>query len=164
MCGCGSGRSALRNPAHNEFEIICGQVVFHALHEADPAFWIHLRSLTQRHCKLTHATTIGERVLLEDRASGTQLLQELVHEGVYAARAYKTDMDKIMRLYSVCSTIENGFVHLPDKAEWLALYLHELTTFPKGKHDDQVDSTSQALDWLKQRYMEPQVRVFQVML
>jgi phage terminase large subunit-like protein len=36
-----------------------------------------------------------------------------------------------------------------DKAAWLGEYLHELATFPKGKFDDQVDSTSQALDWLK---------------
>ena len=34
--------------------------------------------------------------------------------------------------------IENGFVHLPKEAAWLAEYLHELTVFPKGKHDDQV--------------------------
>ena len=31
------------------------------------------------------------------------------------------------------------------------MYLHELTTFPSAKHDDQVDSTSQALDWAKGR-------------
>jgi predicted phage terminase large subunit-like protein len=91
-------------------------------------------------------------ILIEDRASGTQLLQELIYEGVYAASPYRPTMDKVMRLHSVCSTIENGFVHLPDKAEWLGTYLHELTTFPKGKHDDQTDSTSQALDWFKQRY------------
>jgi hypothetical protein len=54
-------------------------------------------------------------------------------------------MDKIMRLHAVSSTMENGFVYLPDKAEWLP----ELTAFPKGKHDDQVDSTSQALDWIR---------------
>jgi hypothetical protein len=58
-------------------------------------------------------------------------------------------MDKIMRLHSVTSTIENGFVHLPEKAEWLPEYLHEMTCFPKGKFDDQCDSTSQALDWVK---------------
>ena len=34
-----------------------------------------------------------------------------------------------MRMHSVTSTIENGFVHLPDKAHWLADYLHELKTF-----------------------------------
>jgi phage terminase large subunit-like protein len=32
--------------------------------------------------------------------------------------------------------IENGFVHLPDAAPWLAAYLHELTAFPNGRHDD----------------------------
>ena len=37
------------------------------------------------------------------------------------------------------------------EAHWLAEYLHELSTFPKSKFDDQVDSTSQALEWLKQR-------------
>jgi predicted phage terminase large subunit-like protein len=78
-------------------------------------------------------------ILIEDRASGTQLLQELVHEGVYGAQSYKPTMDKIMRLYSVSSTIENGFVHLPEQAEWLATYLHELVTFPNGKYDDQAD-------------------------
>jgi predicted phage terminase large subunit-like protein len=46
--------------------------------------------------------------------------------------------------------IENGFVHLPTEADWLAAYLHELAVFPYGKHDDQADSTSQALYWAKQ--------------
>ena len=32
-------------------------------------------------------------------------------------------------------------------------YLHELTTFPKGKFDDQADSTSQFLDWIKNNSM-----------
>ncbi len=36
--------------------------------------------------------------------------------------------------------------------EWFdhTLYLHELTIFPNGRHDDQVDSTAQMLDWVKQ--------------
>ena len=54
-----------------------------------------------------------------------------------------------MRLYAQTATIENGFVYLPREAPWLADYLHELTTFPNSKYDDQVDSTSQALDWIK---------------
>ncbi|MGA7323005.1 MAG: hypothetical protein WBX25_00630, partial [Rhodomicrobium sp.] len=49
------------------------------------------------------------------------------------------------------ATIENGFVHLPREAHWLADYLHEMTVFPNGRHDDQVDSTSQALAWTKLR-------------
>ena len=90
-------------------------------------------------------------ILIEDKASGTQLIQELIREGVYGVTRYEPTMDKIMRLHSVTNTIENGFVYLPTEAEWLASYLHELTTFPHGKHDDQADSTSQALDWAKSR-------------
>jgi predicted phage terminase large subunit-like protein len=89
-------------------------------------------------------------ILIEDKASGTQLIQELIREGVYGVTRYEPTMEKQMRLHSVTSTIENGFVYLPTEADWLACYLKELTAFPKGKHDDQADSTSQALDWSKQ--------------
>jgi predicted phage terminase large subunit-like protein len=90
-------------------------------------------------------------ILIEDQASGTQLVQDLIHEGVQGITCYTPKMEKIMRMNSVTSIIENGFVFLPEKADWLAEYLHELTTFPNGKYDDQVDSTSQALDWIKAR-------------
>ena len=36
-------------------------------------------------------------------------------------------------------------------APWLADFLHELTVFPNGRHDDQVGSTAQAIAWTKQR-------------
>ena len=88
-------------------------------------------------------------VLIEDRASGTQLIQELIAEGVHAITRYSPEGDKQMRLYAQTATIENGFVYLPREAPWLAAYLHELTTFPNSKYDDQVDSTSQALAWIK---------------
>ena len=89
-------------------------------------------------------------ILIEDKASGTQLIQELIGENIYGVTRYEPTMDKVMRLHSVTSTIENGFVYIPTEAVWLAAYLHELTTFPSGKYDDQTDSTSQALDWAKQ--------------
>ena len=92
-------------------------------------------------------------ILIEDKASGTQLIQELASEGVHAIKKYEPTMDKTMRMHSVTSTIENGFAHLPDRAAWLGEYLHELATFPKGKYDDQADSTSQALDWFKEHSM-----------
>ena len=50
-------------------------------------------------------------------------------------------MDKIMRMHSVSSTIENGFVYIPTQAEWLPGPHHEISAFPKGKYDDQVDAT-----------------------
>ena len=37
---------------------------------------------------------------------------------------------------------------LPKNALWLDAYVTELTTFPEGKFDDQVDSTAQALGWI----------------
>jgi len=89
--------------------------------------------------------------LIEDKASGTQLIQELIRDGVYGVTRYEPNMDKVIRLHSITGMIENGFVYLPTKSDWLEPYLHELTTFPSGKFDDQADSTSQALDWLKQR-------------
>jgi len=87
-------------------------------------------------------------VLIEDRASGTQLIQELIVDGCRAITRYKPEGDKIMRLHAQTATIKNGFVHIPEAAPWLAEYLHEMTV-PRGKHDDQVDSTAQFLDWLK---------------
>jgi predicted phage terminase large subunit-like protein len=45
--------------------------------------------------------------------------------------------------------IENGFVFLPEETPWLADYLGELTAFPASCHDDQVDSTAQALAWAR---------------
>jgi predicted phage terminase large subunit-like protein len=88
-------------------------------------------------------------VLIEDKASGTQLIQELITDGCHGVTRYQPTGDKTMRLHAQTALIENGFVHLPETAPWLAEYLHELTVFPKGKHDDQADSTARFLDWFK---------------
>ena len=104
-----------------------------------------LKRAVRAHAEAYKATV----VLIEDRASGTQLIQELIAEGVHGITRYSPAGDKQMRLYAQTATIENGFVYLPREAPWLADYLHELTTFPNSKYDDQVDSTSQALDWIK---------------
>jgi predicted phage terminase large subunit-like protein len=90
-------------------------------------------------------------ILIEDKASGTQLIQELLEEGLSKISRYKPDGDKVMRLHAQTATIENGFVHLPEAAHWLSDYLAEFMMFPNGRYDDQVDSTAQALAWTKQR-------------
>jgi predicted phage terminase large subunit-like protein len=92
-----------------------------------------------------------EVILIEDKASGTQLIQDLIEAGLSRVTRYKPEGDKIMRLHAQTATIENGFVHLPEEAHWLADYISELTMFPAGRHDDQVDSTAQALAWTKIR-------------
>jgi len=88
-------------------------------------------------------------VLIEDKASGTQLIQELIADGCHGVTRYQPTTDKTMRLHAQTAIIENGFVYIPEAAPWLAEYLHEMTVFPNGKHDDQVDSTAQFLDWFK---------------
>jgi predicted phage terminase large subunit-like protein len=70
-------------------------------------------------------------ILIEDKASGTQLIQELREAGVSAVTRYKLEGDKIMRLNAQTGAMEGGFVHLPREAHWLADYLHELVTFPR---------------------------------
>jgi len=91
-------------------------------------------------------------VLIEDKASGTQLIQELIGEGCHGVTRYQPECEKIMRLHAQTAMIENGFVAIPQNAPWLAEYLHEMTVFPNGKHDDQVDATAQFLDWFKKPF------------
>lgn len=87
-------------------------------------------------------------VLIEDRASGTQLLQDLRRADFGRCRAVKPVHDKMTRMINQTAVIENGRVSVPADEDWAAEYLRELTLFPNGRHDDQVDSSSQALDYI----------------
>jgi predicted phage terminase large subunit-like protein len=93
----------------------------------------------------------ANKILIEDKASGTQLIQDLKADGIYAITAYQppSGTDKIMRLHAQTAIFENGRVLLPRRASWLSDYITELTSFPGSRHDDQVDSTTQALDHLR---------------
>ena len=51
--------------------------------------------------------------------------------------------------------IEAGQVFLPKDAPWLGDFLDELLAFPNGRHDDQVDSVSQFLNWAGKRRTRP---------
>jgi predicted phage terminase large subunit-like protein len=87
-------------------------------------------------------------VLVEDKASGTSLIQELRAEHFSLVKeAPAIEGDKIMRLHAQTAKIEGGFVLLPKEAPWLETYVLELVTFPNSKYDDQVDSTVFALAW-----------------
>ncbi len=87
-------------------------------------------------------------VLVEDKASGTSLIQELRSERFSIVQAAPDiDGDKVMRLRSQTAKIEGGFVLFPAEAPWLHAYLSELLAFPNSKYDDQVDSTVFALAW-----------------
>jgi predicted phage terminase large subunit-like protein len=86
-------------------------------------------------------------ILIEDRASGTQLIQELRQQQL-PIRGYlpPKNTDKTMRLFTQSIRFETGSVFLPRQASWLTEYRNEITRFPASKYDDQVDSTTQFLD------------------
>ena len=93
-------------------------------------------------------------LLIEDQASGTQLIQTLRAEagkGVPTPIARRPEGDKLSRVHGISSMIEAGRLHLPHEAPWLAGFLSELLAFPSGRHDDQVDALSQLLEWVRQR-------------
>lgn len=98
-------------------------------------------------------------VLIEDKASGQSLLQDLRRESVLPLIAIMPKKDKVTRLASVSAMVERGNIWLPKEAHWLARFEDELLSFPNGKHDDQVDSMSQCLNWLREkRTVRPTVR------
>lgn len=90
-----------------------------------------------------------DAVLIEDKGSGQSLIQELRDETHITVIAIEPTADKVTRLMAVTSEYEAGRVYHPEKAEWLDAYESELYLFPNSKHDDQVDSTSQAIKWMK---------------
>ena len=94
-------------------------------------------------------------VLVEDRASGQSLLQELKSATAYPVLPIKVDSDKVSRAQAVTAMVEAGNVYLPEDAPWLSDYLDELACFPTGVHDDAVDSTTQALNYLRERAYGP---------
>jgi phage terminase large subunit-like protein len=87
-------------------------------------------------------------VLVEDTGAGIQLVQELKQERFAHIEGIHPKFDKPTRMMIQTPMIEAGKVYIPHEATSLALYLHELAMFPKGKFDDQVDSTSQALGYI----------------
>jgi predicted phage terminase large subunit-like protein len=70
-------------------------------------------------------------VRIEDKASGTQLIQELVKEGLGIVKPVKSEGGKIMRFNAQTATIENGY--LPQATHRLADFIYEITTFPAAK-------------------------------
>ena len=87
-------------------------------------------------------------VLVEDKASGQSLIQEIRTSTRLPVISILPESDKLTRLSAQSAKFEAGLVWLPESAAWLADYERELLTFPMSAHDDQVDSTSQFLGWV----------------
>jgi predicted phage terminase large subunit-like protein len=92
-----------------------------------------------------------DAILVEDRASGQSLIQEMQAGTILPIIPVKVDSDKISRAQAVTPLIEAGRVYLPETAAWLRDFVDELSVFPKGTHDDIVDSVTQALNYLREK-------------
>jgi predicted phage terminase large subunit-like protein len=99
-----------------------------------------LRRKVSEQAKLHKAS----QVLIEDAGFGTALIQEL-KTADFSVIAVKPEHDKKIRMAIQAAKFENGQVFFPKEAPWLRDLEDELFAFPSGRHDDQVDSISQAL-------------------
>jgi predicted phage terminase large subunit-like protein len=89
------------------------------------------------------------QILVEDRASGQSLIQELKYASALPIIPIKANKDKRSRAEAIAGMIETGKVCLPESAPWLNDYVDEHAAFPYGLHDDAVDSTVQALSYIR---------------
>lgn len=101
------------------------------------------------------ALSLAERwkphaVLIEDKASGQSLIQELRDaQGGPPVIAIEPEGDKLTRANVVSPMVEAGMVSIPETADWLADFESEVFAFPLSTHDDQVDAMTQFLAWAK---------------
>jgi predicted phage terminase large subunit-like protein len=94
-----------------------------------------------------------DRLLIEAKASGISVAQEL--RRLYANEDWAVHLinpgnqDKLARLHSVQHLFSEGMVYAPDKS-WAEMVIRQVASFPKGKHDDLVDSVSMAMRHLRE--------------
>lgn len=102
--------------------------------------WVARRELFAAHPIFT--------ILIEDKGSGQSLIQELRMDTNYNIIAIEPESDKITRAHACTGQFDAGKVFLQRGASWLEDYEKEMLSFPNAIHDDQVDMTSQFLNWL----------------
>jgi predicted phage terminase large subunit-like protein len=101
----------------------------------------HLQQVALAHAERFKPT----KVLVEDASVGIALAQVLRSKGRFRIEAVKVEHNKQMRFFIQLAKFEAGHVFFPRNAPFMPDLLAELLAFPRGKHDDQVDSLSQAL-------------------
>lgn len=95
----------------------------------------------------------ADALLVENKGNG-QAYCQLKKDGGAPAPLIPIEVgttSKEFRFDKVAPMFEAGTVYLPERASWLADYEKELIGFPNAKYDDQVDMTSQYLDWSRKK-------------
>lgn len=90
--------------------------------------------------------------LIEDKANGPAVIQ-MLRRKVSGLVPVNPEGGKVARASAVAPEIESGNVYLPEDAPWVHDFIEECAAFPKGAHDDQVDTMSQALNRLQYRFI-----------
>ena len=98
-----------------------------------------------------------DKILIEDKAAGLSVIQELRRVSFadeFGIHAITPKGDKWMRLNSVSHLWQEGMIWAPaapgeEFKEWAELVIRECEVFPKGKHDDLVDTASMAAKFLR---------------
>ena len=89
-----------------------------------------------------------DKLVIENKAAGhsvSQELRRLYGNEKFAVQLYDPkSIDKLSRLYSIQHLFSDGMVYAPDRA-WAEMTITQVGQFPKGKHDDIVDTVSQAI-------------------
>lgn len=93
-----------------------------------------------------------DKLIIENKASGIPVAQEMRrlygHEDWGVQLYDPKSQDKLSRLYSVQHLFAEGMIYAPDMS-WADMTITQIGTFPKGKHDDLVDTASMALRHLR---------------
>jgi predicted phage terminase large subunit-like protein len=101
---------------------------------------------------------------VEDKANGPAVIQMLQDE-ISGLIPVNPEGGKEVRANAVSPLIEAGNVWLPHPsiAPWVNDFIEEATAFPNGKHDDMVDSATQALNKLQGAKSNPLERAKRMM-
>lgn len=88
------------------------------------------------------------QMLVEDKASGTGLIQEIRADGGIPIQGIERTKDKLTRIMDVVSQIDVGNVCIPQDADWVNDFITEcdsITADDTHAHDDQVDPMVDAI-------------------
>jgi predicted phage terminase large subunit-like protein len=85
-------------------------------------------------------------ILVEDKANGSAIIEELSRE-IPGVIAINPEGGKIARAWAASPTVEAGGVYLPAHDFGAEEVIEEAAAFPNGRHDDDVDALTQALNW-----------------
>lgn len=94
-----------------------------------------------------------QRLLIENKTRGVDVANEL--RRLYARYDWGIQLvnpvkDKVSRAHAVVPLFTDGSIYAPDDRLWCISIINNCAIFPKGKHDDDVDSVTQALLWMRQ--------------